>query len=53
MGGGVLCLLVINYFYFYSLLMVVNMGIIGVLIVIGNMVVVVGFGVIVKNIDVF
>lgn len=53
LGGGVLCLLVINYKYFYSLLVVINVGIIGVLIVIGNIVVVVGFGFIVKNIEVF
>lgn len=53
LGGGVLCLLVINYKYFYSLLVVINVGIIGVLIVIGNIVVVVGFGLIVKNIEVF
>lgn len=46
-------LMIINFQYFYDLLKVINIGMMGVLVVIGNMVVVVGFGVIVKLILVF
>jgi len=53
LGGGVLCLLAINYSHFHSLSMAVNTGTTGALIAIGNTAAVVGFGAIAKNTDAF
>ncbi|GEA11533.1 SLC13 family permease [Alteromonas sp. KUL49] len=53
LGGGVLCLLAINFKHFYDLSTAVNAGTTGALVAIGNTAAVVGFGAIAKNTEAF
>lgn len=53
LGGGVLCLLAINFKHFHDLSTAVNAGTTGALVAIGNTAAVVGFGAIAKNTEAF
>ncbi len=53
LGGGVLCLLAINFKHFHNLPTAVNAGTTGALVAIGNTAAVVGFGAIAKNTEAF
>ncbi|MBC3764653.1 GntP family permease [Neptunicella marina] len=53
LGGGVLCLLLINYKHFTNLNNAISLGTTGALVAIGNTAAVVGFGTIAKSTDAF
>jgi H+/gluconate symporter-like permease len=53
LGGGVLCLMTINYKYFHNMQNAVTAGTTGALIAIGNTAAVVGFGSIAKSTEAF
>jgi len=53
LGGGVLCLVAINFNYFHNLPLAINQGTTGALIAIGNTAAVVGFGSIAKHTSAF